>query len=142
MKKMSLSVLGAMSLLALGLAMPANIAHADDDTSIDPTGVVTDDGGTEPGVDEPNGGEPGVSDGDGSEGEPIVVNDGDGGVDEPVVDEGVEYDPVIAQSGAPESAGGGKVSLDFDHSNRLDDAQPGKFKLIWKGNKLYKIPVE
>jgi hypothetical protein len=78
MNKFTLSLLGCLSLATLGLAATSGSVYADDEVTSD------------------SGNDPVVSDGDGSAGEPIVV---DTGVDEPV--DQPEYDPIIAESNGP-----------------------------------------
>jgi hypothetical protein len=84
MKQITIPALGCISLMALGLAVSTGSAYADDPLPNETT--VTSDG-SDP-VDTPDAG---------TGEEPVVVED------TPVVDDpNVEYDPVIAQSGAPE----------------------------------------
>jgi hypothetical protein len=62
-------------------------------------------------------------------------------VDEPVVDDSVEYDPIIAQSGA----GGGETQRHslknmFGRSDSVARDNEQTYKILWKNGKLYKIP--
>jgi hypothetical protein len=138
-----LSFAGCATLLALIVPMTftATLAFAEDPVVSDGTGeegepIVVEGG---PAVDiGPVVDEPSVSDGDGSEGEPIVVDDG------------VEYDPAIAENRggdpAPNQRGGGGVAVKNalpggSGSGRSDDGTT-TYKMIQKGNKFYKIPVQ
>ncbi len=137
MNKFLLPFLGCISLLALATPFVAVTTPAWADEPAVSDGVDNSDSGEvvdERPVDETppdsTGEEPVVSDGDGSEGEPIVV-------------ENPDYDPIIAESGAAEDLPGAAVSRSQvgEGSTRGGDKE-SKYQIYLKGNKLIKIPLQ